>query len=222
MNKQKIIIVDDHKIFRKGLKMIIDDSEFAEVIAEYSTGAQFLEDRDNKPSNIVFMDINMPGISGYETTRKAVLKDKDLCIIGMSANDDIASIHKMLNSGAKGFLEKDVDYDEIHHAIKNLSEKKNYFSSNIYIKLTRNILDKRSSKKKPSEIYNITKREMQVLKLVCKGHSNYELSEKLNISIRTIEKHKAALYTKTNTENVLNLALFAFREELVNFKVKMV
>ena len=215
METQKIIIVDDHKIFRKGLEIIINDYKFAEVIAGCATGEQFLEELKTKTPDIVFMDINMPGISGYEATGRALLKNKNISIIGMSAVDDIASIHKMLNAGAIGYLTKDVDYDEIHQAIQRLSEKKNYFSSNIYIKLTQNIPLKEISKRtRITENYNITKREMQVLKLICEGLSNHELSNKLNISVRTVEKHKASLYAKTNTENALNLVLFAFRSKL--------
>ena len=215
MKKQKVIIVDDHKVFRKGLKIIIEDYEFAEVVAEASTGEEFLKIIEQTEADIVFMDINMPNINGFEATRKALEKKRSLSIIGMSANDDIASITEMLSSGAKGYLEKDVDYDEIHQAIKYLAQQKNYFSANIFIKLTKNI-NKQITKKRINVGYNnITKRELDVLELICKGLSNFEISEKLHISARTVEKHKSNLYIKTETENALKLALFAFRNELV-------
>ena len=215
MKKQKVIIVDDHKVFRKGLKIIIEDYEFAEVVAEASTGEEFLKIIEQTEADIVFMDINMPNINGFEATRKALEKKRSLNIIGMSANDDIASITEMLSSGAKGYLEKDVDYDEIHQAIKYLAQQKNYFSANIFIKLTKNI-NKQITKKRINVGYNnITKRELDVLELICKGLSNFEISEKLHISARTVEKHKSNLYIKTETENALKLALFAFRNELV-------
>ena len=127
MKNQKVIIVDDHKVFRKGLKIVINDYEFAEVVAEASSGEEFLEIIEEVKADIVFMDINMPNINGFEATRKALIKNKKLCIIAMSANDDIASITEMLSSGAIGYLEKDVDYDEIHFAIKNLAEQKTIF-----------------------------------------------------------------------------------------------
>ena len=215
MKKQKVIIVDDHKIFRKGLRIVINDYEFAEVVAEASTGEEFLKLIKEVQADIVFMDINMPNINGFEATRKALLKNNKLRIIGMSANDDIASITEMLSSGAIGYLEKDVDYDEIHQAIKDLAEQKSYFSANVFIKLATNIT-KQSAKKRINEEYDsITKREQDILELVCKGLSNFEISEKLFISERTVEKHKANLYAKTNTENALKLVLFAFKNDLV-------
>jgi DNA-binding NarL/FixJ family response regulator len=215
MRKQKIIIVDDHKVFRKGLKMIIEDLESAEVVAEASTGEEFLDIIEQTEADIVFMDINMPNMNGFEATKIATAKKPKLSIIAMSANDDIASITEMLSSGAKGYLEKDVDYDEIHEAIKYLTQQKNYFSTNVFIKLTKNI-NKQIVKKKAELGYNnITKREQNVLELICKGFSNLEISEKLFISVRTVEKHKANLYIKTETENALNLALFAFKNDLV-------
>jgi len=121
----------------------------------------------------------------------------------------------MLSSGAKGYLEKDVDYDEIHLAIKYLAEQKSYFSANIFIKLTKNIKYQVSKKRTKAGYNDITKREQDVLELICKGLSNFEISEKLFISERTVEKHKANLYAKTNTENALKLALFAFQNDLV-------
>jgi len=215
MRKQKVIIVDDHKVFRKGLKIVINDCEIAEVVAEASSGEEFLKLIEKAEADIVFMDINMQDVNGFEATRKALLINKDLRIIAMSANDDIASITEMLSCGAIGYLEKDVDYDEIHQAIKDLAEQKSYFSANVFIKLTKNIT-KQSSKKRINEEYNsITKREQDVLKLICKGLSNFEISEKLFISERTVEKHKANLYAKTNTENALKLVLFAFKNDLV-------
>ncbi len=215
MRKQKVIIVDDHKVFRKGLKIVINDCEIAEVVAEASSGEEFLKLIEKAEADIVFMDINMQDVNGFEATRKALLINKGLRIIAMSANDDIASITEMLSCGAIGYLEKDVDYDEIHQAIKDLAEQKSYFSANVFIKLTKNIT-KQSSKKRINEEYNsITKREQDVLKLICKGLSNFEISEKLFISERTVEKHKANLYAKTNTENALKLVLFAFKNDLV-------
>ena len=215
MKKQKIIIVDDHKIFRKGLKIVISDSELSEVVAEASSGEDFLKIIENTNADIVFMDINLPNIDGFETTRKAILKNNNLSIIGMSANGDINSIKKMLSSGAKGYLEKDVDYDEIHQAIKYISEQKNYFSENVFIKLTKSITNPSTKKRTDLEYYNITKREQDVLELICKGLSNFNISKNLFISERTVEKHKANLYAKTDTENALNLALFAFKNNLV-------
>ena len=214
---QKIIIVDDHKIFRKGLKFIIEEYEFAEVVAEASSAEEYFKIIEKIIPDIVFMDINLPNINGFEATKKTLKINSKINIIAMSVNDDIASINEMLNSGAKGYLEKSVDYDEIHQAIKSISEQKNYFSTNIFIKLTKNINKREKNTKSTIKYYKITKREKDVLIHICKGLSNFEISEKLFISERTVEKHKSNLFFKTNTSNALNLALFAFHNEIINF-----
>lgn len=219
MKKLKIILVDDHKVFRKGLKIVIEDLNTCKVIQECSTGEEFLEIIDNIKVDLVFMDINMPGLNGFETTKKALEKKENLRIIAMSANNDIASINKMLLSGAIGYLEKDVDYDEIHEAIISISEGKNYFSNNVLIKLTKNAGKLIKSKKGKREKEKLSKREFEVLELISKGLSNIQIAEELHLSERTIEKHKENLYLKTNTENALNLVLYAFRYNIVQLDV---
>ncbi len=154
-------------------------------------------------------------MNGFEATKKALAKKQNLSIIGMSANEDIASITEMLASGAKGYLGKDVDYDEIHQAIKYLEQQKNYFSANVFIKLSKTVNRQVVPKKRTIGYNTISDREQDVLELICKGFSNNEISEKLFISVRTVEKHKANLYLKTETENALNLVLYAFRNDLV-------
>jgi len=120
-----------------------------------------------------------------------------------------------LHDTLRDLFKREIDYDEIHLAIKYLAEQKSYFSANIFIKLTKNIKYQVSKKRTKAGYNDITKREQDVLELICKGLSNFEISEKLFISERTVEKHKANLYAKTNTENALKLALFAFQNDLV-------
>ena len=215
MRTQKIIIVDDHKIFSKGLIAAIEEFDFAKVVADVASGEEFLEIIQSIDADIVFMDINLPKINGFETTKKALKINNKLNIIAMSINNDIVSINEMLYSGAKGYLEKSVDLDEIEQAIINISKQKNYFSSNIFLKLSKNINKRKKNTNSNIKYYKISNREKDVLIHICKGLSNYEISEKLFISERTVEKHKANLYSKTNTSNVLNLALFALHNEIV-------
>jgi len=218
MKKLKIILVDDHKVFRKGLKIVVEDYNFSKVVAEATTGDEFLEIMDNYEVDLVFMDINMPGLTGFETTKLALQKNKNLKIIAMSGNDDIVSVNEMLISGALGYLEKDVDYDEIHAAIRVVNEGKMFFSTKILVKLTQNAGKRIQQIKSKNDNYDLTKREAQVLELICKGFSDIQIAEKLNIVERTVEKHKANLYQKTDTQNALNLALFAFKNNLIQIE----
>jgi DNA-binding NarL/FixJ family response regulator len=215
MDKHKIVIVDDHKVFRKGLRMVIETRSTATVTGEFSSGEQFLEQISSIRCDMIFMDISMPVLDGFETTETALKINPKLKIIGMSANDDIASVNKLLEAGAVGFLSKNADFDEIHDAIKYTAAGDNYFSGNVLIKLSKSF-GKSAQKKQQSNIVDeLSKREYEVLQLICQGLSNQEIADKLNITDRTVEKHKSNLYLKTNTENILNLVLFAFKSDIV-------
>lgn len=215
MDKHKIVIVDDHKVFRKGLRMVIETQHTARVTGEFSSGEEFLDQVPKINCDMVFMDISMPVLDGFDTTEAALKINPNLKIIGMSANDDIASVNKLLSAGAVGFLSKNADFDEIHDAIKNTAAGDNYFSGNVLIKLSKSFGKSPSQNKAANLAAELSKREYEVLQLICKGLSNQEIADKLNITDRTVEKHKSNLYLKTDTENILNLVLFAFKNNIV-------
>lgn len=216
-NKLNITIVDDHKVFRKGLRMVLEMEPTHQVAYEFESGTDFLKAISTIETDVVFMDISMPELSGFETTKRALKQNPKLKIIGMSANDDIASVNKLLSCGASGFLSKDADFDDIISAVKHIAKGNNFFSGNILVKLSQNAgtasKQKTQSEKLRSEL---SKRETEVLELICQGLSNHEIAERLHITDRTVEKHKSNLYLKTNTENVLNLVLFAFKNGIAD------
>jgi DNA-binding NarL/FixJ family response regulator len=215
MEKYKIVIVDDHKVFRKGLRMVIETQKAATVTDEFASGEQFVEKLPEINCDMVFMDISMPLLDGFETTETALKINPKLKIIGMSANDDIASVNKLLSCGAVGFLSKNANFDEIHDAIKNTAAGDNYFSGNVLIKLSKSFGKAQSQTKTNTRAADLSKREYEVLQLICKGFSNQEIADKLSITDRTVEKHKSNLYLKTDTENILNLVLYAFKNDIV-------
>ncbi len=210
--KQQVIIVDDHKIFRKGLKMVINSFKEAEVAAEASNGKEFMEIIDNTKADIVFMDINMPELNGFEATEKAVESYPDLKIIAMTSSEDISSVNKMLFAGVEGYMIKNSDYEDIRDAIVKVASGKNYFSESILINLTRSNYN--DFKKKKNILPCLSPRETEVLKLLCKGYSKNKIAKKLFISERTVEKHKQNLFEKTETKNAVNLVIYAFQNNL--------
>lgn len=207
--KQKIsvAIVDDHQLFRNGLKFIIENEDDMEVVIEASNGKQFLDFLTSLKPEIVLMDINMPEMDGVETTRRALEIYSDLHIIVLSMYDDVEYYNTMIDLGVKGFVLKDIDNDELADALRRVYNGGSYFSQELLLRLIKN---------KPIEDgIDLTRREKEVLELICKGYSNMQISEELFISQRTVERHRSSLLFKTNSKNSVSLVVFAIKNNLV-------
>ncbi|MGC8824104.1 MAG: response regulator [Bacteroidales bacterium] len=206
--KTQLFIVDDHKLFRDGLKFILQESGDIEVVGEASDGKEFLELLNYIVPDIVLMDISMPGMNGVEASKIALEKYPDLKILVLSMFGDDAYYNSMIEIGVKGFILKDCDANELKDAIKSVLSGKNYFSQELLLKLIR---DKHAA---PS--IKLSRREREVLEYICKGYSTMQISEILHISHRTVERHRASLLEKTNSSNSISLAIFAIKNNLVH------
>ncbi len=205
--KIKVAIVDDHQLFRNGLKFIIENEDDLEVMLEASNGMQFLDYLENLKPDVVLMDINMPELDGVETTRRALEKYNDLNVLVLSMYSDVEYYNTMIDLGVKGFILKDIDNDELADAIRKVYNGGNYFSQELLLRLI---------KHKPGDAgIDLTKREMEVLELICKGHSNQQISEELFISQRTVERHRSSLLFKTDSKNSISLVVFAIKNGIV-------
>lgn len=211
----KIVLVDDHKMFREGLKFAISQMAGMEVIGEASDGKQFLSVLEEKKPDVVLMDINMPKMDGMEATTQALQFNPDIRIIALSMFSDTEYYQKMVSAGVKGFLVKETGVEELAKAIQTVHEGNTYFSQ----QLLQNIIMSISNpvvKSSKSKVVDLTKREEEVLELICKGYSNKEISDSLFISQKTVEGHKSNLMDKTNTKSAINLMLFAIKHQLVD------
>lgn len=208
MKNSGIILVDDHKLFRNGLRFIIEEIEGIEVVAEASNGREFLEIiKDYKP-DLVLLDINMPELDGIEAAKRAINMYSDLKILVLTMFGEEEYYNSMIEIGVKGFLLKDADNIELQNAIKRVLEGQTYFSQELLLKIIRN---------KDSEApVKLSAREKEVLKLICQGNSNHEISEKLFISQRTVERHRASLLAKTDSPNSISLVIYAIKNKLVD------
>ncbi|NOZ47211.1 MAG: response regulator transcription factor, partial [Chlorobi bacterium] len=167
-----------------------------------------------KQADIILMDISMPEMDGIEATETATKKFPGIKIIGLSSYEDQIYYYKMIKAGALGFVTKKAGIEELETAIKNVYKGENYFSQN----LLRNILYNVSNIGEESLVNSsvkISKREKEILILICKGYSNKEISEELFISHRTVDKHRTNLLSKTVTKNSANLVMFAIKNKLV-------
>lgn len=217
MDKIKVILVDDHKIFRDGFRMLLQSFSFVEVIAEASDGNEFLTLVEDHQPDIVFMDINMPQLDGVEASQKALEKYPDLKIIALTTFLDDDYLEQMLMAGVEGYMLKSAEIDEFEKAIIKVYEGGNYFSDEIVSLLSDKLNMLRKKKKKKDDLPEFTDREKEVLELICKGYGNKQIAEATFLSIKTIEKHKSSLFQKTGTYNTVNLVIYAFKHQIIKF-----
>lgn len=204
-----VIIVDDHLIFRKGLRIVLNEIPFVKVIAEASDGNELLNILKKNTADIVLMDINMPGISGIEATKKLKEKYPDTEVIALTMHEEIGYFNKMIEAGAKGFLLKKITKEQLEAAIKAVFYGETFFSEEF-------VLSTKPKYTPPKNLnVDISEREIEVLKLIAKGYSNQEIADKLFLSKRTVDGHKARLFEKTGAKNAPNLIMFALKNGLI-------
>jgi DNA-binding NarL/FixJ family response regulator len=194
----------------RGLLMQRDDYD---VVADVGSGEEFLEILPDLDVDVVFMDISMQGIDGCETTRRALAMRPELRIITLSMYGDDHYYTLMVESGASGFLLKDSDIEEVYNAVDSVQSGDSYFSSALLGSLTRNM--SMASVDVPLEGDALSDREIEILVEVCRGLSNQEIADKLFISKRTVDKHRANILEKTGCKNTANLVVYAIKNHLV-------
>jgi DNA-binding NarL/FixJ family response regulator len=202
-----IAIIDDHQLFRNGLRFILENEEDMEVVIEASNGKQFLDFLKNYKPDVVLMDINMPEMDGIETTKNALIQYPDLNVLVLSMYSDIEYYNTMIALGVKGFVLKDIDNDELADAVRKVYSGGSYFSQELLLRLIKN--------KPEDERIELTRREKEVLDLICQGFSNQQISDKLYISQRTVERHRSSLLFKTESKNSISLVVYAIKNNLV-------
>jgi DNA-binding NarL/FixJ family response regulator len=210
----QIFLVDDHAIFREGLKFILSQIPVFKIIGEASDGNEFLEKLQYQAPDIILMDISMPGMDGIEATQQAIKKYPTIKIIAITSYGDEIYYFKMIKAGAHGFIQKNTNVEELQKAIETVASGDNYFSPNI---LQRIIL-----KISPGGLHNsetnamqLTHREKEILMLICQGYSNNEIGQKLFISPKTVDNHRTNLLTKTGTRNSAHLVMYAIKNNLI-------
>jgi DNA-binding NarL/FixJ family response regulator len=210
----RVMIVDDHEIFRKGLAMVINKSKNAKVVAEAGNGQEFLDIIEQEKIDLVFMDIEMPVMNGIEATKKAIEKFPYMKIVALSMFGEEEYLQQMVDAGVKGFLLKNIGKDDLYRAMQLISEGKNYFSEELLQFFTRKYIQPPKQQPEQSDV-NLTKREMEILQLIAEGFTDAEIADKLFISQRTVNGHRASLIAKTGSRNTVNLLTYAIKNGLV-------
>lgn len=216
MKKTTTIIVDDHKIFRDGLIMLLSNFDFVSVVGQASNGEEFLELLESVTPDIVLMDINMPKMNGIEATKHALNKYPEIKIIALTSFADDEYIEQMISAGVEGYMLKRSDIEDFEIAIKKVAAGGSYFSSEIIKVISRNLYKAKERKSGEKMLSNFTSREKEILSLICKGLNNEQIAELIHLSPKTVEKHKSNLFQKTETFNTVNLVIYAFKNQLID------
>ncbi len=207
----KVIIADDHVIFRKGLFTILNEINQIKVVGEAANGYELLDLLKKTPADVILMDIKMPKMDGIEATRKIVVQYPDIRIIALTMHEEISYFNKMIEVGATGFLLKKTTQDELEKAIFAVVCDEHYFSEEFMSGMQKQpVLQQR---KQPEIV--LTSREKEILELICKGQSNAEISKHLGLSQRTIDGHRAHLFEKTGAKNAPHLVMYAIKNGLI-------
>lgn len=209
MNKISIYIADDHSLFREGLKLLLSNLDYIGAVYEAENGLQFTEGLKNQSVDIALLDIEMPVMNGIEAAKLARQICPGIKIIALSMYSDENYYLSMIEAGACGFLLKNSSFQEVEKAINDVYNDKSYIS----IEILNNIL--KHPAKTVSFTEELSERETEVLLLICKGFTNNEIAEKLNLSKRTVDKHRENLLLKTQSKNTANLVIFAIKNGLL-------
>lgn len=216
----KLLIVDDHKIFRDGLKLLLKQFPFIGDIEEASDGNDFLDTLESGLPDLVLMDINMPVMGGIEATREALRRYPELKIIVLTTFHDEDYVEQMMMAGVEGYMLKRSTPEEFEEALLKVRNGGNYFSDEILRTVSRNLQRLRNEAGRVASLPEFTIREQEVLELICQGYNNDQIADKIHISSKTVEKHKSNLFQKTRSGNTVNLIIYAFKNELVDLHSK--
>jgi len=203
-----IAIVDDHDLFRQGLILVLGQVDEFNVIGDFRSGDDFLGALESLPVDVVLMDINMSGTNGIEATRLALKIKPLLKVIALTMFIEDSYYLQMIDAGARGFILKKAGKYELIQAIQEVNKGGSFFSQEILQRMAYNSINKDTD-----DPEQLSKRELEVLQLVCRGLSTKEISEDLFISHKTVEVHRSNLLRKANLKNVAQLIIWAIKRD---------
>lgn len=215
--KIKLAIVDDHLLFRRGIKNVFQGIKGIEIVLEAGNGKEFLDGLESVLPDVVLMDIQMPVMDGITTTTQLKERYPQIKVIVLSMHDEDSFVIRMMELGANGYLLKDTDPDEVEKAIRTVIKDDYYYSDFLNRVMHRKALGKASSKSKLQVLtpnVHLTEREIDVLRLICDGYTNTEIGEKLCLSPRTVDGHRTRIMERTGAKNTAGMVVYAMRFEL--------
>jgi DNA-binding NarL/FixJ family response regulator len=214
----RLFIVEDHQLFREGLKSMFRNREGIDIVGEAEDGLEALRGiRKSKP-DLVLLDLSMPKLGGISVIKEVKRELPQTRILALTIHESDQYILEVFQAGADGYCIKDTSRQELMIAVDNVLEGKTYISPGISDQVIEGFLSGHRKLKNESRWDTVTQREREVLKLLAEGYTNKEIAELLHISAKTVEKHRANLISKLDMHNVAQLTAFAIEKGLVETK----
>jgi len=208
--KIKILLSDDHKLFRQCLRTLLEKQSDMTVTGEADNGISTIELSEKLLPDVILMDISMPDMNGIEATKRIVSNNPAIKIIALSMHSDKRFITEMLKSGASGYLLKDSAFEELSIAIRTVMKNQSYLSSTITDIVIRDYINIKN--KENSAFTLLSSREREVLQLLSEGKTTKEIALCLQVSNKTIETHRKQIMDKLNIYSMAELTKYAIRE----------
>src|SRR5215475_6376338 len=216
MEKVRVFLVEDHQVVREGLRAIVDAQPDMEVVGEAADGRDAIARGPGLSPDVVVMDISMPKLNGLEATRKF----KEICpeakVVTLTRHNDIASIRQLLAAGAAGYLLKQSSSTELTRAIRVVAQGNNYLDPTVTEKVTTAYVGRPTGPTVTERKAKLSEREQEVLRLIAWGYSNKEISARLDISVKTVEAHKANSMRKLGLTGRIDIVRYALLQGWLN------
>lgn len=212
----KIALVDDHKLFRKSLSLLMNSFNGISVVFDSADGYNFLQYLEETDIDVLLLDIEMPILNGFEVCLKAKLIDPELKIIILSQLTSKEAVHKVMEIGANGYFTKNSSPEILEEAINNVMDKDYYFDISLSSVIREALLwNKKRTSTIETDKVSLTSREIEIVQLATREKCSKEIADSLNISTRTVEKHRKHIMEKTQSKNFIGVVLYALRNNLI-------
>jgi two-component system response regulator NreC len=211
----RILLADDHKIVRDGLRCLLEGQEDMEVVGEAEEGRTAVELASTLSPNVVILDISMPDLNGVDAAKKMTAKAPGVKVIALSMHSDRRFVEGMFRAGAAGYLLKDCAFEELARAVRAVAGGQTYLSPAISTVLVADYLSK-SEAAEAVDVEVLTTREREVLQLLAEGHSTKAVAARLHVSVKTIETHRQRVMAKLDLHSIAGLTKYAIREGLTS------
>ena len=213
----RIMLADDHRMFRQGLRNLLESREDMEVVGEASDGREAVDLAQRCNPDVVIMDVSMPGLNGVEATRKITTDRPGTKVIGLSMHTDRRYTSELLKAGAAGYLPKDGAFEELEQAVRSVFSGEVYLSPRVAAGLVDDYV--RQPKDSAASVFErLTNREREVLQLMAEGQATKEIAATLHVSVKTVETHRRQIMEKLNIYSVAELTKYAIREGLTSIE----
>ncbi|MGD9581852.1 MAG: response regulator [Vampirovibrionia bacterium] len=215
MKNIRVILADDHTVFRQGLKSLLALEEDIKIVGEAANGIEAIDYANQMHPDVFIMDINMPQLNGLEATKKIKADLPKIKIVILTSQGDDKSVFSLIEAGADGYLLKDVAAENLVNAIRDVNEGKSILHPEVTQKLlTRFVSKGEPDKQKPGDL--LTEREIEVLQALSKGYTNQQIAEELYISQRTVQNHLHNIYNKLGINGRTEAVIYAMQEGIIS------